>query len=253
MFKSFGAQSRALKLPAVVASFWIIKILTTGMGEAASDYLVRNLGPFVAVGLGAMVFAGALIAQFRIKSYSRWIYWLAVAMVSVFGTMAADVVHIALGVPYLASTIAFSLGLLVTFLVWWRVEGTIAISSINTNRRETFYWFTVLCAFALGTATGDMTARTLNLGYLNSGFLFAIAFAVPLGAYLLKLRGATIWFWIAYVITRPFGASFADWVGADSAKGGLGFGFGNISLVLTALIIVLVALSHGEKPAAADS
>ncbi len=246
MSKTSWLTPRSNKLPVVAGLFWVIKIVTTGMGEAASDFLVRTLGNFPAVALGAGVFAVALIAQFRISKFSKWIYWFAVAMVSVFGTMAADILHIGFGVSYLASTLFFSVTLLMIFLVWWRLEGTISIASIDTNRRETLYWFTVLATFALGTAAGDMTARTLNLGYLNSGFLFALAFAIPLFAYWSRVKFNTLCFWLAYVATRPFGASFADWVGANVAKGGLGFGFGNITLTLTAALLALVAFSRNS-------
>jgi uncharacterized membrane-anchored protein len=245
-----SSQSFSSKLPTVTALFWLIKIITTGMGEAASDFLVRSLGNYLAVGLGAIVFAAALVAQFRIKTYSKWVYWFAVAMVSVFGTMAADILHMGFGVTYLASAIFFSVALAALFLIWWRVEGTIAITSVTTRRREYFYWLTVLTTFALGTAAGDMTARTMNLGYLSSGFMFGLAFALPLLAYAFGWRFHTIWFWLAYIATRPFGASFADWVGAEPLKGGLGFGFGNITLTLTVALIALVALTSRQNKVA---
>lgn len=244
-----STRERLPKLPAVSAGFWVIKVITTGVGEAASDFLVRTLGNYPAVALGALVFSAALVWQFRIATYSRWIYWLAVAMVSVFGTMAADIVHLGFGVPYLTSTVFFGVLLLAIFVLWFRVEGTISIASITNRRREGFYWLTVLTTFALGTAAGDMTARTLQLGYLNSGFLFALAFSAPLVGFALGFRFSTIWFWLAYVATRPFGASFADWIGADTSKGGLGFGFGNISLLLTLVLIVLVGLSGRKSKA----
>lgn len=248
MSRTSWLEVRPSKLPAIVTLFWTIKIVTTGMGEAASDFLVRTLGNVPAVSLGALVFAAALVSQLRSQRFSKWIYWISVAMVSIFGTMAADIVHIGFGVPYMVSTVVFTVLLCATFFIWWKLEGTVAISSINTGRREFLYWLTVLTTFALGTAAGDMTARTLNLGYLNSGFLFAGVFAIPLFAYTLKVRGRAMWFWLAYIATRPFGASFADWVGADVAKGGLGFGFGNITVVLTLALVGLV-LSSANHPA----
>jgi len=242
------------KLPKVVALFWAIKIITTGMGEAASDFLVRTLGNVPAVTMGAIMFSAALVAQFRLKSFSRWVYWLTVAMVSVFGTMAADIVHIGFGVPYMASSIFFFAALVLTFTIWWRFEGTISIDAVDTRRREFFYWSTVLITFALGTAAGDMTARTFGWGYLSSGLVFGIAFALPLLAYVLGLRFQTILFWLAYIATRPFGASFADWIGADRNKAGLGFGFGNIALVLAAVFLLLVAFSsRTNKTACSDT
>jgi uncharacterized membrane-anchored protein len=250
MSKTSRLTEPSSNLPKVVALFWVIKITTTGMGEAASDFLVRTLGNFPAVALGTIIFSAALLTQFRLKGFSRWVYWLTVAMVSVFGTMAADIVHIGFDVPYLASTIFFFVALVVTFTLWWRFEGTISIATVDTKRREFFYWLTVLITFALGTAAGDMTARTFGWGYLSSGLIFGLAFAIPLIAYVLGFRFRTIWFWLAYIATRPFGASFADWIGADHNKGGLGFGFGNITLVLAAVIFVLVAISSRTNKAA---
>jgi uncharacterized membrane-anchored protein len=194
----------------------------------------------LAVAGGFLIFTIALFAHFRAKSYSKWFYWLAVAMVSVFGTMAADILHIGLGVAYLTSTAFFASVLLIIFSVWKRVEKSFAMSSITSARSEIFYWMTVLATFALGTAAGDMTARTLNLGYLNSGLLFGLCFVIPLVLYLLSR--STIAFWLAYLATRPFGASFADWIGADSSHGGLGLGFGNIAAVLTVAMIIAIAM-----------
>jgi len=235
------------KVPAVTASFWLIKILTTGMGEAASDFLVRALGPIPAVSLGGLAIAAALYAQVRSSSYGKWVYWTAVAMVSVFGTMAADILHIGLGVPYLTSTIFFAAALVAIFLLWWRVERTISIASVTSGRREYFYWATVLVTFALGTATGDMTARTLSWGYLISAVLFTVAFAIPAVIYWRSRAHAVLLFWLAYIITRPLGASFADWIGAEPSKGGLGFGFGNIAAVLTVAIVAAVAVQRADS------
>jgi uncharacterized membrane-anchored protein len=234
------------KVPAVTASFWLIKILTTGMGEAASDFLVRALGPIPAVALGGLAFAAALYAQIRSKGFGKWVYWIAVAMVSVFGTMAADILHIGLGVAYLTSTIFFAAALAAIFLLWWRVERSISIASVTSGRREYFYWATVLVTFALGTAAGDMTARTLSWGYLISAVLFTVAFAIPAVIYWRSRAHAVLLFWLAYIITRPLGASFADWIGAESSKGGLGFGFGNIAAVLTVAIVAAVPV-HSKR------
>jgi len=235
------------KVPAVTASFWLIKILTTGMGEAASDFLVRALGPIPAVAMGGLAIAAALYAQVRSSSYGKWVYWTAVAMVSVFGTMAADILHIGLGVPYLTSTIFFAAALVAIFLLWWRVERTISIASVTSGRREYFYWATVLVTFALGTATGDMTARTLSWGYLISAVLFTVAFAIPAVIYWRSRAHAVLLFWLAYIITRPLGASFADWIGAEPSKGGLGFGFGNIAAVLAVAILAAVAVQRADS------
>jgi uncharacterized membrane-anchored protein len=155
------------KVPDITVFFWIIKILTTAIGESTSDYLVHVLDPVLAVVLGGIGFAIVLFLQFWTRRYIPWVYWLTVVMVAVFGTMVADVLHIGLGIPYLASTIFFAVALAIVFGLWYRFEKTLSIHSIYTFRRETFYWLTVVTTFALGTAAGDMTAVTLGLGYLS--------------------------------------------------------------------------------------
>jgi uncharacterized membrane-anchored protein len=169
-----------------------------------------------------------------------WIYWLAVAMVAVFGTQAADVLHIKFHVPYAASTAFYAIVLTVIFIVWYRVEGTLSIHSIRTPRRELFYWATVLATFALGTATGDLTARTLNLGYLASGIWFSIVFAAVAVAHWKFGLNSILAFWICYVLTRPVGASYADYVAFPHSFGGLGVGHGPVALFLTFLIVIFV-------------
>jgi len=162
-------------------------------------------------------------------------------MVSVFGTMDADVLHIGLGIPYFISTTFFAVALAVVFTVWYRSERTLSIHSIVTRRREVFYWATVMTTFALGTAAGDLTARTFGLGYLGSGFLFAALIAVPAVLHWGFRLNAIAAFWFAYIVTRPLGASFADWMGLPHSLGGLAFGRGVVSLGLTALIVAFVA------------
>jgi uncharacterized membrane-anchored protein len=194
----------------------------------------------VAVGLGAVGFAAALVLQFRARRYVAWIYWLAVVMVSVFGTMAADVLHVGLGIPYLVSTVFFTVVLAAVFVVWYRTERTLSIHRIDTRRRELFYWATVLGTFALGTAAGDLTATTLGWGYFGSGVVFAVAIAVPAVAHRRFGLGAIPAFWIAYVITRPLGASFADWMGVSTARRGLGWGTGPVTIGWLVAIVALV-------------
>lgn len=229
-----------VKVPEATASFWVIKILTTAMGEAASDYLVFHIDPYVAVVLGGLGLVAALAVQLLARRHVSGIYWLAVSMVAIFGTMAADVTHVVLGVPYLDSTLAFLAVLVVTFALWYRSEKTLSTHSIDTRRKELFYWATVMATFALGTAAGDMTATTLHLGYFASGLVFAALFALPGVLYLAFKVDAVFAFWFAYVMTRPLGASFADWFGVSHAYGGLGYGRGPVSLVLAVLIAVLV-------------
>ena len=229
-----------MKVPEITIYFWIIKLLTTAMGESTSDYLVYHINPYLAVILGAVGFVAALILQFSVRKYVAWIYWLLVVMVAIFGTMVADVIHIVLGVPYYASTIAFAITLTVVFLTWYKVEKTLSIHSIYTRRREAFYWLAVLATFAMGTATGDMTAMTLHLGYLASGILFIVLFVLPAVGYLLLGLNEIFAFWFAYIMTRPLGASFADWFGKPKSITGLGYGDGIVVAVLTILIVILV-------------
>jgi uncharacterized membrane-anchored protein len=183
----------------------------------------------------------ALVLQFGANRYVAWRYWLAVAMVGVFGTMAADVLHVGLGVPYIASTIFYAVVLAVVFFVWQRSEHTLSIHSITTPRRELFYWAAVLATFALGTAAGDLTAVTLGIGYFASGLLFAAVIAIPALGYWRGTMNTILAFWFAYVVTRPLGASFADWFAVSHHRGGLALGAGWVSLVLAAMIAGIVA------------
>jgi len=237
------------KVPEVTVYFWIIKLLTTGMGETTSDYLVHRINPLIAVTLGGAGLAAALILQLRVRHYVTWIYWLAVVMVAIFGTMAADALHVGFGVPYLDSAAFFASALAVIFVAWYACEKTLSIHSIDTRRRELFYWATVMATFALGTAAGDMTAFTLGLGFLASGVLFAVVIAIPALAYRLVGLNAIVAFWFAYIVTRPLGASFADWMGRSPSLGGLGLGTGPVSLVLALVIIGFVGyltVTHAE-------
>lgn len=235
-----AASGRTLRVPEITVYFWIIKALSTAMGEATSDYLVHVLHPVPAVTLGFIGFVIALALQFSMGRYLAWTYWFAVVMVGVFGTMAADVLHVGFGVPYFASSALYGLALLAVFVTWQKVEGTLSIHSVDTARREAFYWAAVVATFALGTAVGDLTAATLNLGYFYSAVLFAGVILIPAIGYWRFNWNPIFAFWFAYVITRPLGASVADWLG-KSTLGGLGLGDGRVSLVLTAIIIGFVA------------
>lgn len=217
-----------------------MKILTTGMGETTSDYLARVLGPVPAVALAAVLLAGTLAAQARARRYVPVVYWAAVVMVSVFGTMAADVAHVALGVPYALSAFAFAVVLALVFCLWSWTEGSLAMEAVTGGRREVFYWATVLATFALGTAVGDLTAGTLGWGYLPSALLFTAAITLPVAGRVLGLAPVAV-FWWAYVLTRPVGASFADWLGVGPNRGGLAWGTGPVSLALAAVIAAAVA------------
>jgi uncharacterized membrane-anchored protein len=227
-------------VPEITVYFWVIKALSTAMGEGTSDYLVHQFNPVVAVGLGFVGFCVALALQFTRHRYLAWSYWLAVVGVGVFGTMAADVLHVGLHVPYIASSILYAVVLAAVFVVWQRTEKTLSIHTIDTPRREAFYWAAVVATFAMGTALGDLTASTLHLGYGISMALFAGIILVPAIGFRWFGWNAIFTFWFAYVVTRPLGASFADWVGKPQALSGLGWGDGRIALVLTAAIAVLV-------------
>jgi uncharacterized membrane-anchored protein len=234
------AQRTALKVPEITVFFWIIKLLTTAMGEATSDFLVNSFNRYAAVGLGLIALAAALALQFSVRRYIPWVYWLTVSVVAVTGTMAADVLHIQFHVPYRSSSTLYAVILLIVFVVWYRTEKTLSIHTIDTPRREAFYWATVLSTFALGTALGDYTASTLHLGYLTSGILFAGVFLVPAIGYWRFRLNSVVAFWFAYVVTRPVGASFADYM-SKSFFGGLGWGDGHVALYLTAVIVAFVA------------
>ena len=241
---------RAQRVPDPTVTFWVLKILTTGVGEVASDFLVRTFDPVVVVLVAAFVFAGISGVQLTAHRYVPWRYWLFVFAVAVFGTMIADVAHLTVGIPYALTTTIFALVLLAIFVAWRRTEGTLSVHSVDTARREVFYWLTVSATFALGTAVGDFAATTAGLGYLDSGVVFLAMFAIP-GALRLLGLPATAAFWWAYILTRPLGASFADWLAVPSSRGGLDLGYLPISTVgvgLIALGVFGLQLRHRRNP-----
>jgi uncharacterized membrane-anchored protein len=232
----------AAKVPDITASFWVLKLTTTAMGEAASDYLLNTMG-FVGFGIGLAGFAVALLVQFRTRRYNIFAYWAAVMMVAVFGTMAADVMHHQLGVSFGMSTLFCALAVAATFWAWHRSENTLSIHSITTRRREAFYWLTVSFTFALGTSAGDLTASQLHFGLAGSIVLFAIIMAVPaLGCWRFRLN-SVVAFWWAYIVTRPLGASVADWVSKPPKVGGLDYGDGPVAAGLLVIALILVAVA----------
>jgi uncharacterized membrane-anchored protein len=255
------AQHVLNKVPQVTIMFWIIKLLSTLMGEAASDCLSHlgsqdhpggpppgmnpgagtslahisiSFSPFM--GIMTVVLIITMILQIKSDRYIPWKYWLNVAAIAIFGTAAADAVQ----AGFVISTAMFGAILAIILVSWYAVEKTLDVHNITTTRREIFYWATVLATFMLGTALGDMTARNLNLGNLGSAFMFIGLIAIPALAYKLFHMNEIFCFWFAYIITRPLGASFADWLdfGHD---GGLGLGTVPVSLVSTIIIIALVA------------
>jgi uncharacterized membrane-anchored protein len=237
----------APKVPEVFALFWIVKLLTTGIGEAGSDFLgVVSIPLAAVVGIGG--FFLALWVQLRATTYHPVRYWVTVLTVALFGTMIADGPHVALGTPYYVDSCIY-LVLLIGLLTWWkRSEGTLSVHSIVTSRRERFYWGTVLLTFGLGTAVGDTFAINFGLGFVWSIVIFAVAIVVPLGLW----RGgldATIAFWASYVLTRPLGASVADWLGKSPKHGGIGWGDGTVTGLGMLIFVVLVAyltLTHSD-------
>jgi uncharacterized membrane-anchored protein len=238
---------RAPKVPEVFLLFWVVKLLTTGIGEAGADFLGTVSLPLAAVvGIGGFLLA--LRLQLRAATYHPVRYWVTVLSVALFGTMVADGPHVLLGTPYAVDS-ALYVVLLVGVLLWWRLsEGTLSVHSITTARRERFYWATVLLTFGLGTALGDTTAIDLGLGFAWSIVLFGVLILVPLALW----RGgldATIAFWASYVLTRPLGASVADWLGKAPSNGGLGWGDGpvfGLGLALFAALVGYLTITHGD-------
>ena len=196
--------------------------------------------PVLAVLLGFVVFGAALTFQLTRRRYIPEPYWLAVAAVGVFGTMAADVVHVAFGVPYAISATLCALLLAAVFLMWSRIEHTLSVHSVDTTRRELFYWGAVIVTFALGTALGDFAAVALGWGYFASICMFAVLILLPVIGYRFAHWNAVFAFWFAYVLTRPLGASVADWLGKPASEGGLGIGSGWVSLAFTLAMAGLV-------------
>jgi uncharacterized membrane-anchored protein len=237
----------AAKVPEITVSFWVLKLLTTAMGEAASDYLLSAMR-LIGLGIGLAGFALALWVQFRTRRYNAFAYWAAVMMIAVFGTMAADTLHHQLGVSFGVSTLVCALAVAATFWAWYRVEHTLSIHSITTRRREVFYWLTVSFTFALGTAVGDLTASSLHFGFVGSIVLFAVVMAVPaFGCWRFRLN-SVIAFWWAYIVTRPLGASVADWLSKPTRAGGLAYGDGPVAAILLALAIVLITVAAVRRP-----
>ncbi|MGH2913807.1 MAG: COG4705 family protein [Solirubrobacteraceae bacterium] len=229
----------AVKVPQITLLFWVLKLLTTGMGEAMSDFMGQRSVP-IAAAVGIFGLGFALWLQLRTPVYRAAVYWFAVMMVAIFGTMAADGIHIGAGIPYSVTTPVFAAIVAVIFWRWQRSEGTLSIHTINTRRRELYYWTAVLATFALGTAAGDLTAYSLKLGFWVSALLFAVVFALPGLAYWRGKLNPTLAFWAAYVVTRPLGASFADGF-SKPTSGGLHWGDGTVSALALVVFVALVA------------
>jgi uncharacterized membrane-anchored protein len=230
------------KVPEVTIAFWVVKVLATTVGETFADYLSDTLGlglPLTSV-IMAIGLAIALVFQFRARRYVPGIYWLAIVLISVVGTLVSDNLVDNLGVPLWVTTIAFAILLAATFFAWYRKEGTLSIHSILTSRREVFYWLAILFTFALGTSAGDLLAERLAIGYLPSALVFAGMIAViAIAHYVFKL-GAIVSFWIAYVLTRPLGASLGDLLSQKQSDGGVGLGTTATSVIFLGVILIVV-------------
>jgi uncharacterized membrane-anchored protein len=239
---------RALaKVPEITVIFWVLKLLTTGMGESMSDFLGQHSVPIAgAIGIFGLWFA--LWLQMRQREYRAVYYWFAVMMVAIFGTMAADGVHDGASIPYAVTTPIFAAAVAAVFFCWHRSEGTLSIHTITTRRRERYYWAAVLATFALGTAAGDLTAMSLNLGFFGSVVLFASIIAIPAVGWWRFNMNPIFAFWFAYIVTRPLGASFADWFSKPHSTTGLGLGDGTVSGLALVVFIALVAYVAVTKP-----
>jgi uncharacterized membrane-anchored protein len=248
-----GREPLAAKVPEITVMFWIIKVLTTGIGEAMSDFLGQKSVPIAGL-VGVFGLWYALRLQLSAREYRAPVYWFAVLMVAVFGTMAADAVHIGAGLSYAVTTPVFALAVGVIFYLWHRREGTLSIHSITTRRRELCYWTAVLATFALGTAAGDLTAMPLHLGFFDSALLFGAIISIPLVAWWRFRLDPIVAFWSAYVVTRPLGASIADWFSKSHPQSGLGLGDGTVSglgLIAFLALVAYVAVTKGDIQRAA--
>ncbi|MFA5914918.1 MAG: hypothetical protein WC830_15330 [Burkholderiales bacterium] len=237
-----NAKQLLNKVPQITLYFWVIKILATTVGETAADFLNINLhlglaGTSVVM---AGLLAAFLIAQVRAERYLPALYWVTVVLISIAGTLITDNLTDRLGVPLQTTTLAFSLALALTFAIWYRRERTLSIRSIDTRRRELFYWAAILFTFALGTAAGDLVAERMSLGYANSALLFSAMIGAVALAYYAFRRNGVLAFWIAYILTRPLGASCGDFLSQPAADGGLGMGTVQTSVLFLAAITSLV-------------
>jgi len=231
------------RVPRVTWDFWLIKLMAVTMGETAADYLAVNMGLGLTTTSLMMtaVLVVALVLQFAQRRYVPSAYWLAVVLISVVGTLVTDNLVDNLGVPLEVNTIVFTVILALTFAIWYAVERTLSIHSIYTTRRETFYWLAILFTFALGTSAGDLVAEQFEFGYLTTAIIFAVIIgAIAAACYFLKLN-AILAFWLAYILTRPAGASIGDLLSQPREYGGLGFGTIVTSVLFLAIIIVTVA------------
>jgi uncharacterized membrane-anchored protein len=237
----------AVKVPEIIALFWVVKVLTTAGGEATSDYLA-TYGNVVGGGIELLGFAIGLILQFGTRRYRALAYWWLAFSIAIFGTGVADFLHLDIHISYGGTSVIWAVILGVIFWFWHRLEGTLSIHSVHSRRRELFYWATVFATFALGTAFGDYTAVTLHLGFVGSGIFFAVAIVLP-GLAHWKLRlNSVVAFWISYVLTRPLGASFADYASKPHTLSGMNLGNGPTAAVCFLAVAALVIYLAVARP-----
>jgi len=233
------------KVPEVTLAFWVIKILSTTVGETGADFLAVDAGfgaGWTSIGM-ALLLGGALFLQMRKTVYSPWIYWLTVVLVSIVGTQITDIMTDMLDISLYVSTAVFSVLLVAYIIKWFTVENNLSIREINTPRRELFYWSTVLCTFALGTAAGDLATEAMGLGFTLGAVIFGALIAATLLAWRLGAN-VVLTFWIAYILTRPFGASLGDLLTQAKTYGGLGMGAAWTSAIFLTVIVLLVAVAQ---------
>ena len=258
MTSMLSPRALAVRVPAITLFFWIIKILATTVGETFADFLNTNLnmgltGTSIVM---SAVLAVALVVQFRLKRYVPVAYWLVVVLTSVVGTLITDNLTDNLGVSLVTSSLVFLAALLITFGVWYRLEGSLSMKSITTAHREAFYWLAILWTFALGTATGDLLAEKVNWGYGLSALFFGSVIAAIYLLWRTKLMNEVLAFWLAYILTRPLGASIGDFLAQPKDAGGNGLGTtvtSIIFLVAIAAVVGFLSRSHRDRIAAVES
>jgi uncharacterized membrane-anchored protein len=240
------------KVPEITLAFWVVKIMSTTVGETGADYLAVHVGLGTAVtdAVMASFLAAALVLQMRTRRYVPWIYWLTVVLVSIVGTQITDALTDGLEISLYVSTAAFAAILAAIFAIWYAVERTLSIHTIYTARREQFYWWAILFTFALGTAAGDLATEALGLGFNVGVVVFGALIALIAAAYYVGAN-AVLTFWLAYILTRPLGASLGDLLSQAREYGGLGLGTVYTSAAFLAVIVALVALMSARTNGAA--
>jgi len=242
-------RSALVKVPEITAYFWIIKVLSTTVGETFADYINNTLG---FGSQGTLLFMSAclvavLVWQFKLNSYFAPAYWLSVVLISVTGTLITDNMTDNLHISLITSTIIFSAALAAVFIAWFKTERSLSIHSVDNFRREVFYWLTILFTFALGTAAGDLFAEKIALGYFTSLLVFAGCIVVIATAWRLKLINSVLAFWATYVVTRPLGASIGDFLAQPKDASGIGLGTTTTSLIFLSAILILVTFLQISK------